>query len=225
LADFRVPFVVDSILPGMGAAKGGMLKGDSIISVNGQPTEWFHNFVDVLRNNKDKDVAIVVKRDTAEIQLTCHVSAKGLVGIVPSNTAYEYKTEKYGFFEALPAGISKGVNTLTNYTKQLPLIFSKEGAKQIGGFGTMGSLFPSSWNWHAFWDLTALLSVILAFMNILPIPALDGGHVMFLLYEIVTRRKPSEKFMEYAQIVGMMLLLGLLLYANGNDIFRSFFSK
>lgn len=227
LADFRVPFVVDSILPGMGAAKGGMMKGDSILAVNGKEAVWHHQFVDILGQNKNKDVIITVKRDTSEIQLTCNVSAKGLVGIRPHQAEgiFEYKTEKYGFFEALPAGISKGVNTLSNYTKQLPLIFSKEGAKQIGGFGTMGSLFPSKWNWHAFWDLTALLSVILAFMNILPIPALDGGHVMFLLYEIVTRRKPSEKFMEYAQIGGMMLLLGLLLFANGNDIFRSFFSK
>jgi regulator of sigma E protease len=132
---------------------------------------------------------------------------------------------QYGFFEALPAGVDKGFNTLSNYIKQLPLIFSKEGAKQIGGFGTMGSLFPSTWDWHSFWDLTALISIILAFMNILPIPALDGGHVMFLLYEIITRRKPSDKFLEYAQITGMILLVALLLYANGNDIFRSFFSK
>lgn len=227
LADFRIPFVVDSVVAGMGAAQGGMMKGDSIVRVEGQPAAWYHEFVSLLGEQKGKSIKITVWRDTSMVDLVCQVSDNGKVGI--GNKApldlFEIKTVEYGFFEALPAGIAKGSRTLSNYVKQLPLLFSKEGARQIGGFGTMGSLFPSVWDWHAFWDLTALLSVVLAFMNILPIPALDGGHVIFLLYEIITRRKPSDKFLEYAQIVGMALLFGLLIYANGNDIFRSFFSK
>jgi regulator of sigma E protease len=135
-------------------------------------------------------------------------------------TLLGYEEINYGFFEAFPAGINKGVNMLTGYVKQLKLIFTKEGAKQVGGFATIGSLFPSVWNWESFWFTTAFLSIILAFMNILPIPALDGGHVLFLMYEIIAGRKPSDKFMEYAQVTGMVLLFGLLIYANGNDIYR-----
>ncbi|WP_372640460.1 site-2 protease family protein, partial [Ancylomarina sp.] len=131
---------------------------------------------------------------------------------------------KYSFLEAIPAGINKGVDKLQSYLKQFKLIFSSEtkGYKSIGGFGTIASIFPGVWDWHAFWNLTAFLSIILAIMNILPIPALDGGHVMFLLYEIITRRKPGEKFMEYAQIGGMLLLFGLLIFANANDIMKAF---
>ena len=131
--------------------------------------------------------------------------------------------QSYGFFEAIPAGISLGVNTLTGYVNQLKYVFSKEGVKQLGGFGTIGSIFPSTWDWHQFWMMTAFLSIILAFMNILPIPALDGGHVLFLLYEIIARRKPSDKFMERAQIVGMAILFALLIWANFNDILRFLF--
>jgi regulator of sigma E protease len=116
-----------------------------------------------------------------------------------------------------------GWETLTGYVKQLKLIFTKEGSQQLGGFGSIGKMFPESWDWQVFWSMTALLSVILAFMNFLPIPALDGGHVMFLLYEMITGKKPGEKFMEYAQTAGMFLLLGLLIYANGNDIFKAIF--
>ena len=121
---------------------------------------------------------------------------------------------------AIPKGISQGISTLVSYVKQFKYVFSKEGATQIGGFGAIGSLFPSVWDWHLFWNMTAFLSIILAFMNILPIPALDGGHVVFTLWEIITRRKPSENFMERAQMVGMILLFALLIYANGNDLFR-----
>jgi regulator of sigma E protease len=130
---------------------------------------------------------------------------------------------KYGFFESFPAGIMLGVNTLKGYVSDMRHVFSKEGAKQLGGFGTIGSIFPTQWDWHKFWNMTALLSIMVAFMNILPIPALDGGHVLFLLYEIVARRKPSDKFMEHAQVTGMALLFGLLIWANFNDVMRFFF--
>ena len=135
------------------------------------------------------------------------------------------ETKKYTFMESIPAGIDKGVTTLTSYVKQLKKIFNPEtGAyKGVGGFAAIGNMFPDTWNWPAFWSTTALISIILAFMNILPIPALDGGHVMFLLYEMVTGKKPSDKFMEYAQMTGFFLLIALLLFANGNDIYKWLF--
>jgi len=129
----------------------------------------------------------------------------------------------YGLLESIPAGINLGWETLTSYVKQFKLVFTKEGSKSLGGFGSIGKMFPKIWDWEIFWRMTALLSVILAFMNFLPIPALDGGYVLFLIYELVMRKKPNEKFMEYAQSVGMMLLFGLLLYANGNDLFKAIF--
>jgi len=224
-ADFQFPFIIDSVLPNEGALKAGILKGDIIISINDKPAAYTHQVGPILMENKGKEVAISVKRDTSIITLKCNVSEAGKLGIGNKNpyTYFEVKKVNYSFWEALPAGISLGYNTLASYVKGMSKIFTKEGVKQLGGFGAIGSLFPASWNWYAFWNLTALLSVILAFMNILPIPALDGGHVTFLLYEMVTGRKPSDKFLEYAQITGMIILLTLLVYANGNDIFRYFF--
>jgi regulator of sigma E protease len=145
-------------------------------------------------------------------------------GLIISNEIFEFKTIKYGFIESIPAGINKGVQQLKSYLKQFKLIFSKEtkGYKSLGGFITIGNIFPGVWDWHAFWNLTAFLSIILAIMNILPIPALDGGHVLFLLYEMITGRKPGDKFMEYAQITGMVLLFSLLIFANANDIMKLF---
>lgn len=136
---------------------------------------------------------------------------------------FDVKVVEYNFFQAIPKGISIGVNQLTTYVSSLQHLFTKKGASQIGGFGAIGDLFPARWDWFTFWNMAAFLSIILAFMNILPIPALDGGHVMFVLWEIITRRKPSDKFLEYAQIVGMVILFGLLIYANGNDIYRFIF--
>ena len=146
-----------------------------------------------------------------------------MLGIVRDVEGFlELRTIHYGFFESIPAGISKGFKTLKDYLKQFKLIFSKDtkAYESLGGFITIGSIFPGIWDWQAFWSLTAFLSIILAIMNILPIPALDGGHVMFLLYEVITGRKPSDKFLEYAQLVGLIILVALLLYANGNDILR-----
>jgi regulator of sigma E protease len=149
----------------------------------------------------------------------------GLLGLnrsVSIDQIFELKTIKYGFFQSFPAGITKGFKTIADYLKQFRLLFSKHSKayESLGGFITIGNIFPEVWHWQSFWNLTAFLSIILAVMNILPIPALDGGHVMFLLYEVITGRKPSDKFLEYAQIAGMVLLLSLLILANGNDILR-----
>jgi regulator of sigma E protease len=146
----------------------------------------------------------------------------GIGRSVSLDQIFELKTINYGFFQSIPAGLDKGFKTITDYLKQFKLIFSKhtKGYESLGGFITIGSIFPGVWDWQRFWNLTAFLSIILAVMNILPIPALDGGHVLFLLFEVITGKKPSDKFLEYAQIAGMILLLALLLYANGNDVLR-----
>ena len=174
---------------------------------------------------RGQTVRIGVVRDGAEVVLTVPVDSLGRIGVLMKMPAslYEMTTVRYGFFSSFPAGVNLGITTLRGYVSDMKYVFTKEGASSIGGFGTLGSLFPAEWDWQVFWMQTAFLSIILAFMNILPIPALDGGHIMFLIYEVVARRKPNEKFLEYAQIAGMILLFGLLIYANGNDIFRYFF--
>ena len=224
-AQVRFPFVVDSVVAGMPAEDAGFHKGDSLVAVAGKDAPFFYEFVDELFHHKDDTTTVSFFRNGELMSLPINVNKSGKIGIAPrSPSGYlSVETRKYGFFEAFPAGIKKGTDLLVNYVKQLRLIFTKEGARQVGGFGTIGSLFPASWDWFSFWTTTAFLSIILAFMNILPIPALDGGHVMFLLYEIVARRKPNEKFMEHAQLVGMIILVALLLYANGNDLFRWLF--
>lgn len=225
-ADFQIPTVIDSVVPKRGAAEAGIMKGDSVVAVNGKPAIYFHQFVNEVVSNAGKDVSIELVRNNALMTVDVHVSKKGKIGVGNKQPSFlEVKKFRYGFWEAAPAGIKKGFNILIDYIKQLKLIFTKEGVKQLGGFGTMGNLFPATWDWYVFWSNTALISLILAFMNILPIPALDGGHVLFLLYEMITGRKPSDKFLEYAQVAGMILLFGLLLYANGNDIFKAFFSN
>ncbi|MDR2928887.1 MAG: RIP metalloprotease RseP [Cytophagaceae bacterium] len=221
-ADYRFPNIVDSVVPQSNAAKGGLLKNDSIVMVNGAEMPYFHNFTAELTKHKSEKVNIGVYRNGQLVSLSLDVDANGKVGFGPKSPAdiLGYRTIEYGFLEAFPAGVSKGMGILVSYVKQFKLVFTREGAKQLGGFGTIGSLYPAFWDWHTFWFTTAFLSLILAFMNILPIPALDGGHVMFLLYEMITGRKPSDKFLEHAQIIGMLLLLALLLYANGNDVVR-----
>lgn len=218
-----VPFVVDTVIPDKPAILAGVQKGDKIISLNGIKTPSFNSFYNAIQLNKNKTVSLLVERDTAVLNFKLNIGEEGLIGAgnKPLDYFYELKVVKYSFFESIPAGIALGINTLGNYVKQLRLLFSAEGAKSIGGFGTIGGLFTKTWNWESFWTMTALLSIILAFMNVLPIPALDGGHIIFILYEMVTRRKPSDKFLEYAQMTGMILLLSLLLYANGNDIVRA----
>lgn len=228
-ASYRFPMVVRELGKTESgespAAVAGLQPGDSIVSINGIVTPSFYEVGEVLAQNKDKDVLVGFYRAGIPQTLTLHTDTAGKMGIysVSPFDMYQMVTRKYGFFESFPAGVMLGVNTLKGYVSDMKYVFTKEGASSLGGFGTIGSLFPAEWDWHSFWMKTAFLSIILAFMNILPIPALDGGHVMFLLYEVIARRKPSDKFLEYAQVTGMFLLFALLIYANGNDIFRFFF--
>ena len=228
-ASYRFPMVVRELGKTESgespAAVAGLQPGDSIVSINGIVTPSFYEVGEVLAQNKDKDVLVGFYRAGIPQTLTLHTDTAGKMGnySVSPFDMYQTVTRKYGFFESFPAGVMLGVNTLKGYVSDMKYVFTKEGASSLGGFGTIGSLFPAEWDWHSFWMKTAFLSIILAFMNILPIPALDGGHVMFLLYEVIARRKPSDKFLEYAQVTGMFLLFALLIYANGNDIFRFFF--
>ena len=228
-ASYRFPMVVRELGKTESgespAAVAGLQPGDSIVSINGIVTPSFYEVGEVLAQNKDKDVLVGFYRAGIPQTLTLHTDTAGKMGIysVSPFDMYQTVTRKYGFFESFPAGVMLGVNTLKGYVSDMKYVFTKEGASSLGGFGTIGSLFTAEWDWHSFWMKTAFLSIILAFMNILPIPALDGGHVMFLLYEVIARRKPSDKFLEYAQVTGMFLLFALLIYANGNDIFRFFF--
>lgn len=231
-----IPAKVDSVIPGTPAAQIGLKAGDHILAMNDKPIDSYNEFVDQLGRHEDllatattsadslkaRTVTIVFgnesRRDTATTQLTPDLK----LGFVVSTLAglYQPTTKEYGFFESIPAGIKYGCSVLAGYISDMKYVFTSDGAKSVGGFGAIGSLFPPMWDWYMFWKMTALLSIILAFMNILPIPALDGGHVLFLLYEIVTRRKPSEQFMIYAEYVGFGILALLMVLANLNDILR-----
>jgi len=228
---FRMPFVVDSLKAGSPAMAAGMQPGDSIIALNGQSPLAYDDFMKEMQlrrdaKSDDHEVTLTIMRKGVQQELTVTTNEDYKIGVYPvTNTAKLLPMVKidYGFFASFPAGITLGVNTLKGYVNQMKYVFSKEGAKQLGGFGTIGNIFPASWDWHQFWYMTAFLSIILAFMNILPIPALDGGHVLFLLYEIIARRKPSDKFMERAEVVGMAILFLLLIWANLNDVIRFLF--
>ncbi|MFC2151503.1 RIP metalloprotease RseP [Bacteroidota bacterium] len=223
----RIPFYIGGFTKDSKAKDAGFKVGDKMIKINGNLVEFFDEFKDTLSHYKQKEVMISAIRDEDTVNYAVLVPETGLIGVAPGGTLkefFELERIEYNFMASIPAGIDKGMETFGSYLKQLKLIFSPktEAYKSLGGFITIGKIFPSTWDWQAFWNLTAFLSIILAIMNVLPIPALDGGHVMFLLYEMVTGRKPSDKFLEYAQIAGMILLLSLLLYANGNDIFKLF---
>jgi len=225
---FDVPTVVKQTIDGREAANIGLQPNDRIIYVNDENTETYTSFRKALENNKDKEIQLVIIRNNSEMTLTAKLDTAGTLGfIVQDNMLSIYKDKvhhkNFSFFASFPAGINLGIETLKGYIAQFRMVFTKDGLDNLGGFGAIGNLFPPQWDWLAFWLMTAFLSIILAVMNILPIPALDGGHVMFLLYEVITRRKPNEKFMEYAQIAGMVFLFALILYANGNDIIRFFF--
>ncbi|MCX7862533.1 MAG: RIP metalloprotease RseP [Bacteroidales bacterium] len=226
--EVRFPFIVDGFIENSVAEKAGLIKGDKFLSINSESAIFFDEVREKLSKYRDKDVEIKVLRNNKDT-ISIHVSVpnNGKLGVYPLSDLekfFELKKIQYNFFESLPAGVIKTFDMLDSYIKQFKLLFSPEtkAYESIGGFITIGKIFPAEWDWMAFWSMTAFLSVILAFMNFLPIPALDGGHVLFLLYEIVTRRKPSEKFLEYAQIVGMALLFALLIFANGNDIIKLF---
>ena len=228
-----IPNVVDSVIVGMPFEKAGVCKGDELLAVNGKEINSWNTFLATMSQlkenaeveNKDKaELTLVYSRAGVRDTVTLMTDTLFMVG-ASANALADYKVTnlEYGFFESFPAGIALGVNTLKGYVNDMKYVFTKEGAKSVGGFGTIGSIFPKVWDWHRFWEMTAFLSIILAFMNILPIPALDGGHVLFLLYEIIARRKPSDKFMERAQMAGMILLFALLIWANFNDVVRFLF--
>lgn len=223
----RFPFVIDNFVIGSAAEKAGMKVGDSITALNGVKTLAFSDFVKEIENKKGQKIDITYYRQGKENIATIQLGADGKIGAACKNPAMIYQTEKteYNIFESVPAGIVLGCETLVSYVKQFKLVFTKEGASQLGGFGAIGSMFPETWNWALFWNMTAFLSIILAFMNILPIPALDGGHVMFTLWEMITGKKPGDKFMARAQTIGMAILFALLIYANGNDLYRWISSK
>jgi regulator of sigma E protease len=223
----RIPFIAKSFTKNSVAKAAGMEKGDTIIGINGKTVKYFMEFKNELQRYKDKDVTINVKRGNKMLALNMHVPPEGLIGVYPeSNLQSFFKIQKrdYKFGEAVAAGFKQTWKGLGDYLKQLKLLFSPEvkAYENVGGFITIGNIFPAQWDWESFWRLTAFLSIMLAILNVLPIPALDGGHVMFLLYEIITRRKPSDKFLEYAQIAGMIILFSLLILANGNDIIKLF---
>lgn len=219
---YRMPVVVKSVLPGEPAQEAGLQEGDRIIKVGETPASAYVEFTQALADNAGKQVPMTVVRDGKDVTLEITPNDAGKIGIGLTNITdiYPVVSKRYSIFRSIPRGWEMGVDRLTSYVKSFKYVATAEGAKSLGGFGAIGSLFPDSWNWLSFWEITAFLSVALAFMNFLPIPALDGGHIMFTLYEIVSGRKPNEKVLEYAQIAGMLFLFTLLIYANGNDIYR-----
>lgn len=210
------------------SARYGWKRFDKVIAINGKPTAFFTDAVAVMEQHKNKQVNFTLLRNADTLQSTVQLDSTGYVAdlrIIGKPESLEeagvvdYEVIKYGFFAAIPAGIRMAGDKLSWYIDQFKMILSPEteAYKGVGGFKAMGNVFPGSWDWESFWTITAFFSIVLAFMNLLPIPALDGGHVLFTLVEMITGRKPNQKFLEYAQVVGMVLLLGLMLYANGND--------
>jgi regulator of sigma E protease len=226
LFDFKVAkFVKKSV-----GKEAGLQKGDQISGIDSHEFVYFDEFQKYLRTHKGENILVHVIREGNPVDIPVKLDDTGLLGIfsdVSEKNDFEIKTIRYGFIESIPAGIKKGFSTIQDYLKQFKLIFSPKtkAYESLGGFIAIGNIFPGAWDWFAFWNMTAFLSIILAVMNLLPIPALDGGHVMFLTYEMVTGRKPGDKFLEYAQITGMVILLALVLYANGNDIFKLIVGK
>lgn len=218
----RMPFVVKDFVAGSVAKKMGMLPGDSVVSLNGTPMAVFTEISTHLAAHAGDTVSLQYYRGDQLCEISLPIPSDGKIGVQlksPLET-FEVRHIDYTLLQAIPAGINFGWQTLTTYVSSLKILFTKNGAQNLGGFGTLGSLFPEEWNWFSFWSITAFLAVILAFMNVIPIPGLDGGHILFTLWEMITRRKPSEKFLTYAQNVGMILLLALLVLANGNDLWR-----
>ncbi len=220
---YRQPVVVDKVMALGAASEAGIEPGDRIVAIDTVSTRAFTELTAALKKYAGKATTVTVERAGKSMTLPVTPSEEGKLGfqLKRITDVYPTVTVRYGFFESFPKGWENGTTLLTSYVSSLKHLFSKEGAQSIGGFGAIGDMFPERWNWLSFWEITAFLSIVLAFMNILPIPALDGGHVLFLIYEMVTRRKPPEKVLEYAQMAGMFFLLALLLYANGADIVRA----
>jgi len=226
---YRIPFqplVIKAIEKESPAKSAGVLQGDELIGIDSIRFNYTDEFQKYLLGKKSKPVMLNLLHNGDHKDITVTLTEAGLIGISYNNRSldqiFDLKTLNYGFFQSFPAGIEKGFKTVADYLKQFKLIFSRHSKayESLGGFITIGSIFPGVWDWQSFWNLTAFLSIILAVMNILPIPALDGGHVMFLLFEVITGKKPSDKFLEYAQIAGMIILFSLLIFANGNDILK-----
>ena len=224
---YRTPFVVADVVANSVAQAGGLQSGDVIIGINDIETLYYQDFVKNIKRFKNQDIHVIVLRDADTLSLPMHLTEEAVIGAYCKTYLtdyYELETKEYSFFQAIPAGFKKTFSELSDYWKQVKLIFTPKtkAYESVGGFISIGKIFPDQWIWSIFWRMTAFLSVALAVMNILPIPALDGGHILFLLYEIITRRKPSVKFMEVAETVGLILVLGLVILANGNDIIRLF---
>jgi len=225
MIDIRIPFEVGGFSPDSPAKSAGIEKNDRIIGINDTILPYFDQFRKVIQNYKGQLISVIVLRNQDTLRYPVQVTAGGMIGIQTKDrlSYFKLKEKSYNIITAVPAGFIKAFENAGAYLKSIKLLFSQDKAyESVGGFITIGSIFPSTWDWQAFWSLTAFLSIMLAILNILPIPALDGGHVLFLLYEITFRRKPSDKFMEYAQYTGMILLFGLLIFANMNDIFKLF---
>jgi len=213
---------IDSIVIDSPALYSGMQSGDKIVSINNEIIYDYTSFTNWLANNSDDIIDVVVERDASNYTLSIDRNDDGTIGVIKTNGGIETINVKLGLVDSIKQGFDYGYWTLYEYVAGFSFIFTKKGAQQLGGFGTIGNLFPAKWDWKGFWLSTALISIILAFMNVLPIPALDGGHVMFLVYEMITGKRPSDKFMEVSTMIGFFLLIALVLYANGNDLFRAF---
>jgi len=222
----RIPFQILEV-PDTSLNAGVLLPGDKIVSINSQEATTIQDIQPILAQNKGLTIPVSILRDGTILEQNLQVNSEGMLGIIIDgdySKLFNFTTKKYSLAASLPAGFVKAKTTIANYFKELGLMFSPktEAYKSVGSFIAIGKIFPSSWNWEIFWNITAWLSIMLAVLNLLPIPALDGGHILFLVYEIITQRKPSDKFLEYAQITGMMILLGIMFLAFGNDIYRLF---
>lgn len=216
---------VGNIVKDSPAEMAGLKKEDVFVAVDGNRFEYYDQFAEYLYSRKNETIELTLLRNGSEIKKNVNITEEGKLGFYPvfnNPDDLELATISYGLFESIPAGISRGVQTTKDYLKQFKLFFRPEtkAYESLGGFATIGNIFPATWDWFSFWNMTAFISIILAIMNLLPIPALDGGHVMFLMFEMVSGRKPGEKFLEYAQIAGMVILLGLVFFANANDIIK-----
>ena len=223
LFDAGFPFVIDSVVPETGAALAGFKKGDRLVSLESDSILFFQQFSRLFKENKGKTVSVGFVRNGKLDSANVIVKEDGSIGAYyqPQKTYFEISTQEFGFIESWGQGWNRTISVLGNYVKQFRLIFSKVGASKMGGFASIGKMYPSSWDWEAFWTTTAVISVILAFMNLLPIPVLDGGYILFILWEMITGKKVGDKFMQRALTIGMYFVLALLIFSNGNDIVRA----